>query len=122
MAAGWRSLNAGPETVESVAIGTPHTSLDECRALADALAGRRVAVASIVTAGRAVIEQARKEGTLAWLRDTGVQLLPDLCWCSISEPVFPPGTDRDDKLWQVCPRRARPVLSCGSLWRACGPR
>lgn len=92
MAAGWRTLNDGPETVELVAIGSPHASIRECRALADALAGRHVTVATIVTAGRAVIDQARADGTLARLRDGGVQVLPDLCWCSISEPVFPPGT------------------------------
>ncbi|MCL7464635.1 aconitase X [Phaeovulum sp. NW3] len=92
MAAGWRTLNDGPETVELVAIGSPHASIRECRALADALAGRHVTVATIVTAGRAVIDQARADGTLARLHDAGVQVLPDLCWCSISEPVFPPGT------------------------------
>ncbi len=92
MAAGWRLLNEGPDTVELVAIGSPHASLLECRALADALAGRQVAVATIVTAGRAVMEQARAEGTLGRLTEAGVQVLPDLCWCSISEPVFPPGT------------------------------
>ncbi|MFP1645137.1 cis-3-hydroxy-L-proline dehydratase [Pontitalea aquivivens] len=92
MAAGWRTLNDGPETVELIAIGSPHASARECRALADALAGRRVAVATIVTAGRAVIDQARADGTLARLHDAGVQMLPDLCWCSISEPVFPPAT------------------------------
>lgn len=92
MAAGWRVLNDGPEAVELVAIGSPHASLIECAALADALDGRRVAVATIVTAGRAVIGQARADGTLARLEAAGVQVLPDLCWCSISEPVFPPGT------------------------------
>ncbi|MCT8330744.1 cis-3-hydroxy-L-proline dehydratase [Albidovulum sediminis] len=92
MAAGWRTLNDGPEAVDLVAIGSPHASILECRALADALAGRAVAVPTIVTAGRAVMEQARAEGTLARLTDAGVQVLPDLCWCSISEPVFPPGT------------------------------
>jgi predicted aconitase/predicted aconitase with swiveling domain len=92
MAAGWRVLNDGPEAVELVAIGSPHASLIECAALADALAGRRVAVATIVTAGRAVIGLARVDGTLARLEAAGVQVLPDLCWCSISEPVFPPGT------------------------------
>ncbi len=92
MVAGWQTLNDGPETVELVAIGSPHASLLECRALADALAGRAVAVATILTAGRATIGQARTEGTLARLEQSGVQVLPDLCWCSISEPVFPPGT------------------------------
>lgn len=92
MADGWRLLNDGPETVELVAVGSPHASLEECRALAEALDGRAVAVATIVTAGRAVMEQARGDGTLARLTASGVQVLPDLCWCSISEPVFPPGT------------------------------
>jgi predicted aconitase len=92
MAAGWRVLNDGPATIELVAIGSPHASLLECRALADALAGRRVKVATIVTAGRAVMDKARAEGTLDRLTGAGVQVLPDLCWCSISEPVFPPGT------------------------------
>jgi len=92
MAAGWRTLNNGPEAVELIAIGSPHASILECRALADALAGRRVAVPTIVTAGRAVMDQAQADGTLARLAEAGVQVLPDLCWCSISEPVFPPGT------------------------------
>jgi predicted aconitase/predicted aconitase with swiveling domain len=92
MSAGWQLLNEGPETVELVAIGSPHASLLECRALADALAGRHVAVATIVTAGRSVMDLARADGTLARLSEAGVQVLPDLCWCSISEPVFPPGT------------------------------
>ncbi|MGV1757341.1 aconitase X [Rhizobium sp. A22-96] len=94
MAAAWKMLNEGPEQVELVAIGSPHASLAECRALADAFAGRHrlSGVMVIVTAGRDVIAKAQEEGTLARLRDSGVQVLPDLCWCSISEPVFPPGT------------------------------
>lgn len=92
MAAGWRLLNEGPEAVELVAIGSPHASLEECRNLVDALGGRQVAVATIVTAGRAVIQAAQADGTLGRLEAAGVQVLPDLCWCSISEPVFPPGT------------------------------
>lgn len=94
MAAAWSMLNEGPEQVELVAIGSPHASLTECRVLADAFAGRRrlPEVMVIVTAGRDVIAKAEEDGTLARLRHSGVQVLPDLCWCSISEPVFPPGT------------------------------
>lgn len=91
MAAGWRTLNDGPETVELIAIGSPHASILECRGLADALKGRKVVVSTIVTSGRAIMDQARADGTLALLESAGVQVLPDLCWCSISEPVFPPG-------------------------------
>ncbi|MFN3276427.1 MAG: aconitase X [Paracoccus sp. (in: a-proteobacteria)] len=92
LAAAWQALNAGPETVELIAIGSPHASLAECRALADALAGRPVAIPTIVTAGRKVIEDARACGTLDRLTAAGVQVIPDLCWCSISDPVFPPAT------------------------------
>ncbi|MGW9231376.1 cis-3-hydroxy-L-proline dehydratase [Pseudorhizobium sp. NPDC055634] len=92
MAGGWRELSSGPERVDLVAIGSPHASLGECRALAKALAGRRCRpdVAVIVTAGHDVIRAAEEERTLPLLRQSGVTVLPDLCWCSISEPVFPP--------------------------------
>ncbi|PSJ60887.1 aconitase X [Pseudaminobacter soli (ex Li et al. 2025)] len=94
MAAAWKILNAGPEQVELVAIGSPHASLDECRALATALGGRKRSpgVSVIVTAGNQVIADARSDGTLTRLEESGVQVLPDLCWCSISEPVFPTRT------------------------------
>jgi predicted aconitase/predicted aconitase with swiveling domain len=94
LAAAWKNLNAGPEEVELVAIGSPHASLEECRALAAVLDGRKrhPDAAVIVTAGNAVIADARTDGTLARLEHSGVQVVPDLCWCSISEPVFPTRT------------------------------
>ena len=87
---GWQLLNDGPETVDLVAIGSPHASLSECRALARELAGRAISIPVIVTAGRSIIAGARADGTLTTLERAGVQVIPDLCWCSISEPVFPP--------------------------------
>lgn len=44
------------------------------------------------SAGHQVIKEASEDGTLAVLRNAGVQVLPDLCWCSISEPPFPTKT------------------------------
>lgn len=94
MTEAWVLLNSGPEEVELVAIGSPHASLEECRALADALAGRprHPQTAVIVTAGHEVISAARAEKTLGRLEESGVQVLPDLCWCSITEPLFPTRT------------------------------
>jgi cis-L-3-hydroxyproline dehydratase len=91
LAGAWQDLNRGPEEVELVAIGSPHASLSECRAVAEAFGGqpRAAAVAVMLTTGRRVIEDARADGTLAALDAAGVRVLPDLCWCSISEPVFP---------------------------------
>ncbi len=90
----WRQLNTGPAEIELVAFGSPHFSHAECRALVDALDGRRCAegVHAIVTIGRASLDAARADGTVARLEASGVQIVPDLCWCSISEPVFPPKT------------------------------
>jgi predicted aconitase/predicted aconitase with swiveling domain len=88
----WTMFNEGPAEVELVAIGSPHASASECRALADALGERKRhgSVSVIVTAGRDVMAEAGD--VLTRLRASGVQVLPDLCWCSISEPVFPPKT------------------------------
>ncbi|MBJ2149394.1 DUF521 domain-containing protein [Paracoccus sp. IB05] len=88
----WEELNQGGEAIDLIAIGSPHASREECRAFAKALNGGRVQVPTIITAGRQIIADLAGEGTLATLEAAGVQVLPDLCWCSISEPVFPPAT------------------------------
>lgn len=89
LAAGWRKLSDGPAQIDLVAIGSPHASLDECRVVAEQLDGRAVGTAVIITAGREAIAAALADGTLAKLRRSGVELIPDLCWCSITRPVFP---------------------------------
>ncbi len=88
----WQQFNAAPAAIDLVAIGSPHASLSECRALADQLAGKRCAagVSVIVTLGRDVLASARAEGLAARLDAAGVRLHCDICWCSISEPVLPP--------------------------------
>ncbi|AUM74972.1 cis-3-hydroxy-L-proline dehydratase [Paracoccus jeotgali] len=91
LARAWQSLNHGPGRVDLVAIGSPHASARECRRLAALLDGQRVQVPTIVTTGRGVIAELA-DGTAEALHKAGVQLLPDLCWCSMTEPVFPPDT------------------------------
>lgn len=88
----WRQFNAGPAHVDLIAFGSPHFSQAECRALADSFAGRkrRVDTPVIVTLGQDTLRAVREDGTLARLEAAGVQVVPDICWCSISEPVFPP--------------------------------
>jgi predicted aconitase/predicted aconitase with swiveling domain len=91
LAAGWRRLNEGSAEVDLVAIGSPHASLEECQALAKALDGqsRDPRVVGIVTAGRQVLAAAGSEGTRERLAASGVEMIGDLCWCSITLPVFP---------------------------------
>ncbi|NUH64929.1 DUF521 domain-containing protein [Sulfitobacter sp. S0837] len=88
----WRQFNAGVAKVDLIAFGSPHFSHAECRALDAALAGRRCHpdTAVIVTLGRDTLKAARADGTVARLEASGVRVVPDICWCSISEPVFPP--------------------------------
>ena len=88
MAATWSSLNGGPAAIDLVAFGSPHASFDECRAIVDAFgeSRRRDHVQVIVTAGTDVIRRLRQEGVLQLLQNISIKVLPDLCWCSISEP------------------------------------
>lgn len=88
----WCDFNRGGEAVDLVALGSPHLSVSECRAFADAMAGERVGrgVSAIITLGRATGAAARAEGLVDRLEAAGVHVIQDLCWCSISEPVFPP--------------------------------
>lgn len=90
--AAWSELNRGAHKIDLVSIGSPHASGAELRQMAVLFDGRQrhPATAVIVTVGRDVLRAATTEGTVARLEASGVRLLPDLCWCSIVEPVFPP--------------------------------
>ncbi|MCK0744342.1 aconitase X [Chromohalobacter nigrandesensis] len=88
----WQQFNAGAVDIELVAFGSPHFSLAECRKLAKLMDDQRChpTVTGIVTLGRDTLEAARQEGSAQSLEAAGLRLHTDLCWCSISEPVFPP--------------------------------
>lgn len=88
----WHDFNTADSHVDLVAIGSPHASLDECRKFAGFLAGQTCnpGTKTIITAGRNVLAAATEEGIVKRLEAAGVQIVPDLCWCSITEPLFPP--------------------------------
>lgn len=88
----WKTFNAGPLKVELVALGSPHFSLEETRLFAAAMDGHKThsETTVIITLGRETKHAAKAEGLLEILERSGVKILSDLCWCSISEPVFPP--------------------------------
>lgn len=94
LAEAWRALNRGGREIDLVAIGSPHASVDELRRIATLFAGRRCAPGTrmLVTLGRAHLRRARQEGLDKGLQAAGVRLIPDLCWCSITRPMFPPDT------------------------------
>ena len=89
----WRELNRGGQDIDLVAIGSPHASLKELQKIASLFGDRRCSseVQMIVTLGRDVLREAVSTGLVDRLQGKGARLLPDLCWCSITEPVFPAG-------------------------------
>jgi predicted aconitase len=78
--------------ISAVSLGTPHASAAELAAVADLLAGRRVAdgVEVVVSTGRAVLAEAEASGVAPRLRDAGVELLVDTC-TYISPILHAPG-------------------------------
>lgn len=90
----WNALNTGGPAIDLVSFGSPHFSLTEIRALVHLLEGRRRHgdVSLIVTVGRDVLAAARADGLIDELTAAGARVVPDICWCSISEPVLPPST------------------------------
>ena len=94
LAKAWQTLNARETSIDLVAIGSPHASLDELHRIADLFGHRtcRPDIHFIVCAGRDVIARAGQDGTTSQLQAAGVRLVADICWCSITEPVLPPET------------------------------
>lgn len=90
--AAWQEFNAGPAEIDLIALGSPHFSLTEIRSFAAAMAPLtpRGDVPIIITLGRDTRAQAEAEGLVEALETKGVTFVSDVCWCSISEPVFPP--------------------------------
>ena len=87
----WSELNRGLSKIDLVAIGSPHSSIEEIRRLSALMDGKKCQRGTqfIITTGRQSLEIAKKEGLVAVLEASGVRIMPDLCWCSIIEPIFP---------------------------------
>ena len=88
----WKELNRGEMSIDLVAVGSPHSSLKEVKRIAYLFGNKKCnsSTQMIITMGRDSLHKAIKEGVADQLANAGVRLIPDLCWCSISEPIFPP--------------------------------
>ncbi len=87
----WQDFNNADGQVDLVAIGSPHASLSECHKFADLMGDAQChsATQTILTVGRQTHADLKAEGVLDKLQRAGVKVFPDICWCSITEPVFP---------------------------------
>lgn len=90
----WQQFNPMVTPIQLVALGSPHFSVSECRVLARLLEdiSCKEGVVGMITMGQGSLTQARAEGLVDKIEAAGFQIHGDLCWCSISEPVFPVAT------------------------------
>lgn len=89
----WHELNNTQNTaVDLIALGNPHFSETEFRALAQWLKGKKCHdnINVVVTTGRDTHAKAQINGDIAILEASGVQIVTDTCWCMINEPIVPP--------------------------------
>ena len=87
----WQKFNTGNNKIDLVAIGSPHASPSECMKFLKLLLEKNqtVVVPTILTVGRETLAKLIDHENLNQLSILGVQVIPDICWCSITEPVFP---------------------------------
>lgn len=91
LAHSWATLNsARDDGVDLVSLGNPHFSLSEFARLAALCRGRHrhAATAMVITCGREIHEQARRQGHIAEIERFGATVLNDTCWCMLGEPVI----------------------------------
>lgn len=82
---------ASGDRVDVVALGSPHCSLAECRAIASLVMGRTVApsVEFFITTSRAVRDLLGRGGELATLTEFGAKVTADTC--VVVSPLIAPG-------------------------------
>lgn len=87
----WSAFNRSHQAVDLIALGSPHLSAAECQKFATLMGDRTIAdgVDVILTVGRDILHEVELSGVLAQLEALGAQVVPDICWCSISRPLFP---------------------------------
>lgn len=75
------------ETIDAVAIGSPHASEDELRDLARLVSGKRLAVPFYACTARDTLAGVEDDGTAARLEAAGVQVVVDTC--VVVTPILP---------------------------------
>ncbi len=87
----YAALSPPLKHVDLIAIGSPHASFDEVKYVHDALGDRSCheGVTVIITTSRDTVAALHEAGIYAPLKQAGVQIISDICWCSITAPIYP---------------------------------
>ncbi len=75
------------ETIDAVALGSPHFSLSEFDELGRLMSGGRFRVPFYVCTSRGVLETLERAGRVATLRNAGIELVADTC--VVVTPILP---------------------------------
>ena len=91
MLSAWQAFNPHCQSVDLVALGSPHLSVRECNLFAQLMQGKSITdgMEVILTVGRETLGKIQSDGILTSLEQLGIQVVPDICWCSITRPLFP---------------------------------
>ncbi|MGC9335489.1 MAG: aconitase X [Anaerolineae bacterium] len=76
---GYRALNGPAEDIDLVSLGCPHAGLEEIRAVAAYLDGRRAKAELWITAARATRDAAERAGLVASIEAAGGRIVADTC-------------------------------------------
>jgi len=82
------TATAGSDHIDAVAVGSPHFSTDEFRALVALSQGRRFRVPFYACTGRGVLRELERSDLLAPLQKSGVEIIVDTC--VVVAPILPP--------------------------------
>jgi predicted aconitase len=95
------------DPIGAVSLGTPHASFAELQAIADELAGERVAagVELLISTAREILEAAERAGIVGRLHNSGAEILVDTC--SYLGPILRPS--------------AGPVMTDSAKWAYYAP-
>jgi len=82
-----RLSTSASDALDAVAVGSPHLSLDELRALAGLVRGRKTRVPFYACTGRGVLAALEASGDAALLTEAGVEVVVDTC--VVVTPILP---------------------------------
>ena len=81
------STAVSADTIDAVAVGSPHFSIEEFEQLAALVPGDRLTVPFYVCTARATLEEAESRGFAQPLRAAGVEIVVDTC--VVVTPILP---------------------------------
>ena len=102
----WQTLNqTSTDDINLIAIGVlACLHIRGAEKIHDYMDDRSVksSMTMIITVGRQTLSSLKSNGLYGKLTSQNCQIISDICWCSITTPLFPINKGRDDQFSQIC--------------------